>query len=99
MHDITSKEDLENLQATGKLVVIDWHAQWCDPCKAFEPTFQNMAEERTDVLFCKIDIGDAAQDEFHDLVAGHGVRSLPTFQASGCAIIRTAKRKLFFYIL
>ena len=41
-----------------------------------------MAEERTDVLFCKIDIGDAAQDEFHDLVAGHGTRSLPTFQAS-----------------
>ena len=57
-----------------------------------------MAEERTDVLFCKIDIGDAAQDEFHDLVAGHGTRSLPTFQASGRAIIRIVKSKYLFML-
>ena len=92
VHAVRSEADLKNLQATGKLVVTDWYAQWCGPCKIFKPTFQKMAEEQTDVLFCKIDV-----DEFHDLVADHGIRSIPTFQASGRAIIRIAKSKWFFH--
>ena len=35
VHDVRSEEDLKKLQATGQLVVTDWFAQWCGPCKAF----------------------------------------------------------------
>ena len=90
VHDITSREDLEKKQATGKLMVIDWYAPWCVRCVAFKPTFQKMAEEQTDVLFCKIDV-----DELKDLAADHGIHAVPTFTASGRAIIRVVKANVF----
>ena len=77
VHDIQSKEDLSKLQATGQLVVVDWYAHWCGPCKMFKPIFKKMAEEQTDILFCKIDV-----DELQDLAAEYGIRSMPTFKAS-----------------
>ena len=55
VHDVRSEEDLKKLQSTGQLVVTDWYAQWCGPCTNFKPTFQKMAEEQTDILFCKIE--------------------------------------------
>ena len=97
VHDITSKEDLEKLQATGKLVVIDWYAQWCGPCKAFKPTFKKMAKEQTDVLFCKIDVDELANHGLDDLAADHEISSMPTFQASGRAITRFVKSIFFVF--
>ena len=90
VHAVRSKKDLENLQATGKLVVTDWYAQWCGPCKIFKPTFQKMAEEQTDVLFCKIDV-----DENKELAAQYAIRSMPTFKASVRAITRIVKTNVF----
>ena len=90
VHAVRSTEDLADLQATGKLVVTDWYAQWCGPCKAFKPTFQKMAEEQTDVLFCNINVDEAAQ-----LAANHGIRSMPTFKASAHTIIRIEKINFF----
>ena len=86
VHAVRSKADLENLQATRKLVVADFFAQWCGPCQKFKPTFQKMAEEHTDVLFCKIDVDEAAQ-----LAVDHSIVSMPTFKASAHMIIRIAQ--------
>ena len=79
--DIGSEADLTKLQSTGKLVVTDWFATWCGPCNNFKPTFQKMAEEYKDVLFCKIDV-----DQQTGLAAKHEIRSMPTFKASSRAI-------------
>ena len=81
VHEIASEEELTKLQNTGKLVVTDWFATWCGPCNNFKPTFQKMAEEYKDVLFCKIDV-----DQQTGLAAKHEIRSMPTFKASSRAI-------------
>ena len=85
VHDVRSAEDLNKLTATGQLVVVDFFAQWCGPCVNFKPTFQKMAEEQTDVLFCKIDV-----EECQDLALDHDIRSMPTFKAS-CRTISNNK--------
>ena len=77
VHDIRSEADLTKLQNTGQLVVTDWFATWCGPCNNFKPTFQKMAAEYKDVLFCKIDV-----DEETELAQKHKIRSMPTFKAS-----------------
>ena len=79
VHDIRSETDLERLQSTGQLVVVDWFATWCGPCVNFKPTFEKMAKEYEDVLFCKVDV-----DEAHELAAKHSISSMPTFKASCC---------------
>ena len=51
VHDVRSEEDLKKLQATGQLVVTDWFAQWCGPCKAFinQPSKKGQRNKQT---FC-----------------------------------------------
>ena len=77
VHVVRSEVDLRKLQATGKLVVTDWFAKWCGPCMNFKPTFQKMAEEYKDVLFCQIDV-----DESREFAAKYSVSKMPTFKAS-----------------
>ena len=79
VHVVRSEEDLKKLQSTGKLVVTDWFATWCGPCVNFKPTFEKMAKEYKDVLFCKIDVDEAKQ-----LAAKYAIRSMPTFKVSFC---------------
>ena len=97
--DVSSERELKQLQDTGSLVVINWHAQWCDPCKEILPAYEQLAKKYRNVLFCKIDINEAAQDDFQDLVVHRGIRSLPAFQASGRAVSRVAKGKQFLFVL
>ena len=74
---VRSEEDLKKLQSTGQLVVVDWFATWCGPCVNFKPTFEKMAKEYEDVLFCKVDV-----DEAHELAAKYAISSMPTFKVS-----------------
>lgn len=75
--------ELENLESfanifkdvTG-LVVIDFHAQWCLPCKQIAPTYVQFSEKYPDVQFYKIDCGIPAMIE---VVNACNVKSLPTF--------------------
>ncbi|KAM4612241.1 thioredoxin b [Polymixia lowei] len=74
-------EDLESflaiLQEAGdKLVVVDFTATWCGPCKQISPHYQAMSEksENKNVVFLKVDV-DEAQD-----VASHcDIKCMPTF--------------------
>ncbi|PSR87648.1 Thioredoxin like [Actinidia chinensis var. chinensis] len=57
-----------------KLMVVDFSASWCGPCKFIEPAIQAMAAKFTDVEFIKIDV-----DELSDVAKEFGVRAMPTF--------------------
>ncbi|KAI4351588.1 hypothetical protein L6164_005934 [Bauhinia variegata] len=59
---------------TPKLMVIDFFASWCGPCKFIEPDIQAMAEKFTDVEFAKIDV-----DELSDVAREFQVQAMPTF--------------------
>ncbi|XP_059670276.1 thioredoxin H2 [Cornus florida] len=57
-----------------KLIVVDFAASWCGPCKFMEPAIQAMAAKFTEVDFVKIDV-----DELSDVAQEFGVQAMPTF--------------------
>ncbi|XP_075066995.1 thioredoxin-like [Mixophyes fleayi] len=61
--------------AGNKLLVIDFTAIWCGPCKKISPVFEELSEQFPNVLFYKVDVDDA-----EDVAAECGVRAMPTFQ-------------------
>ncbi|XP_004489163.1 thioredoxin H2 [Cicer arietinum] len=62
------------INETSRLVVIDFSASWCGPCKIMEPIIRAMANEITDVDFVKIDV-----DELSDVAQKFEVQAMPTF--------------------
>ncbi|GFU57215.1 thioredoxin [Trichonephila clavipes] len=76
VHAVTSEDDFKaQLNAAGdKLVVVDFHATWCGPCKMIAPFFQELSEQNTDVVFLKVDV-----DEVEDVAGQYNVSSIPKF--------------------
>ena len=66
-------------EAGGALVVVDFYAEWCKPCKRIAPLLDQLAHthaKRPDkIKFFKVDV-----DESRELSAAQGVRSMPTIQ-------------------
>lgn len=66
-------DNLENTVLDNDIVLIDFWADWCGPCKAFGPVFEKVSEKHPDVIFGKVDT-DAQQE----VAAQFGIRSIPT---------------------
>jgi len=64
----------EAVKASSKLVVVDFFATWCGPCKVISPKVDQMSKEHEDVDFYKVDV-----DELNDVAAEQGIRAMPTF--------------------
>jgi thioredoxin reductase (NADPH) len=73
--DITA-EDFNDTITDNDIVLVDFWASWCGPCKQFAPTFAASAEEHPDVAYVKVDT--EAQQE---LAAAADIRSIPTLMA------------------
>jgi len=71
-------EDLEGiiLKASfdGKLVVIDFSATWCGPCKMIEPMYHLLSDQMPDVIFVTVDV-----DEVAAAARKYSVSAMPTF--------------------
>lgn len=75
----TTEVTADNFNSTienNDIVILDFWADWCGPCKMFAPVFEKAAETNSDVVFGKIDT-EAQQD----LAAAFQIRSIPTLMA------------------
>jgi thioredoxin 1 len=68
-----TKENFNDLIEKNGIVMIDFWAEWCGPCKRFAPIFEEVSEKHSDVLFAKVDT-----EEQTELAGAFGIRSIPT---------------------
>lgn len=59
--------------SSDKTVLVDFWASWCGPCKMLSPVVDQIAEERTDIKVCKLNV-----DEQQDIAVKYKVMSIPT---------------------
>ncbi len=68
-----TKDNFEEVVTGNDLVVIDFWAPWCGPCKGFAPVFETVSDKHPDAVFGKVNTDDEQE------LAGHfGIRSIPT---------------------
>ncbi|THV33909.1 thioredoxin [Glycomyces buryatensis] len=71
-----TKDNFEETVTGNDIVLVDWWADWCGPCKQFGPTYEKSSETHTDVVYGKIDTEDQPE-----LSAEAGIQSIPTLMA------------------
>jgi thioredoxin 1 len=70
---VTDKNFDDEVLKSDKLVLIDFYADWCGPCKALAPALDKFAEENPDVKVVKVNV-----DENPELLEKFKIRSIPT---------------------
>jgi len=70
--DLTKDTFRDTVTKEG-IVLVDWWAPWCGPCRAFKPIFEATSEQHRDVTFAKVNT-----EEQPELAGAFEIRSIPT---------------------
>ena len=73
--ELASKGEFDSAISTNLLVVVDFHAQWCPPCKMIAPKYVELAAQTEGVSFFKVDV-----DQNSEAAEASGITAMPTFQ-------------------
>ena len=68
-----SLDTLESTIEDNEIVLIDFWADWCGPCKSFAPTYEKVSAEYESIVFAKVDT-----EAHQELAAQFQIRSIPT---------------------
>ncbi|MGH3441805.1 MAG: thioredoxin [Nitriliruptorales bacterium] len=68
-----TKESFDQVLEDNDLVLVDFWAEWCGPCRSFAPIYARVSDEHDDIVFGKVDT-----DAQVDLASSFGIRSIPT---------------------
>ncbi|NLZ97556.1 MAG: thioredoxin [Micrococcus sp.] len=71
-----NQESFQETIESNDIVLVDWWADWCGPCKMFAPVYDEVSQQHDDIVFGKIDTEDQQQ-----LAAAAGISSIPTLMA------------------
>lgn len=69
-------DEFEKLVLESSIVLVDFWADWCGPCKMFGPIFEKSSEKHGDIIFAKVDT-----EAERELAAAAGISSIPTLMA------------------
>ena len=70
---VTDKNFQKEVMGAEPTVVVDFWAEWCGPCKAFEPILNEFANVHQEVKVCKVNV-----DEEEELASKFEIMSIPT---------------------
>ena len=76
MAEKVTEENFNELVNSGKLLIIDFWAEWCGPCKTVSPIFDKVSELYADND--KVIIGKCDVEEYPELTVQYTVRNIPT---------------------
>ena len=68
-----TQDDFDQVVNGNDMVLIDFWAPWCGPCKGFAPVFEAASEKHGDIVFAKVNT-----EEQQELAAAFNIRSIPT---------------------
>lgn len=72
IHEFNDENFDKEVAEHNGLVLVDFSATWCGPCKMLQPVLEELSEEMTDVKFGKVDVDDSP-----NVAANFGVRGVP----------------------
>ncbi len=68
-----TRDNIESLVEDNEIVIFDFWAPWCGPCRQFAPIFEAASEKYPDVVFAKVNT-----EEEREIAAHFSIRSIPT---------------------